>query len=176
MGAGNVFQPCLVALQAHSPKALRAVVISNRNFLRALGGAVGLACSSQLLQSSLRRALPSELRPLVASSYKLPDLGSLSPIQASQIEAAYAQASHEVFISMVPIVGLCLVLCAFIKDRGLSRKESEPAAKGSEIAPQHLQAQVQIQESGMKESPTGTRNAGTDSETGETSLATRNIS
>lgn len=135
VGVGNVFQPCLVAIQAHSPKALRAVVISNRNFLRALGGAVGLACSSQLLQSSLRRALPTELRPLVASSFKLPDIVNLPASQAAQLEAAYAQASHDVFISMVPIIGLCLVLCVFIKDRGLSTKEAKQASKDPESSP-----------------------------------------
>lgn len=135
VGVGNVFQPCLVAIQAHSPKALRAVVISNRNFLRALGGAVGLACSSQLLQSSLRRALPTELRPLVASSFKLPDIVNLPASQAAQVEAAYAQASHDVFISMVPIIGLCLVLCVFIKDRGLSTKEAKQASKDPGSSP-----------------------------------------
>lgn len=135
VGVGNVFQPCLVAIQAHSPKALRAVVISNRNFLRALGGAVGLACSSQLLQSSLRRAIPAELRPLVASSFKLPDIESLPASQAAQVEAAYAQASHNVFISMVPIMGLCLILCMFIKDRGLSTKEAKQASKDPESSP-----------------------------------------
>lgn len=135
VGVGNVFQPCLVAIQAHSPKALRAVVISNRNFLRALGGAVGLACSSQLLQSSLRKALPAELRPLVASSYKLPDIDSLSTSQAIQVETAYAQASNDVFISMVPIMGLCLVLCVFIKDRGLSTKEAKQGSKDPESSP-----------------------------------------
>lgn len=45
-GVGNVFQPTLVATQAHSLKRDRAVVISARNFLRALGGSLGLALSS----------------------------------------------------------------------------------------------------------------------------------
>jgi MFS family permease len=45
-GVGNVFQPTLVATQAHSLKRDRAVVISTRNFLRALGGSLGLALSS----------------------------------------------------------------------------------------------------------------------------------
>lgn len=163
VGVGNVFQPCLVAIQAHSPKALRAVVISNRNFLRALGGAVGLACSSQLLQSSLRRALPAELRHLVASSYKLPDIDSLTSSQATEVETAYAQASHDVFISMVPIMGLCLVLCVFIKDRGLSTKEAKPVAQDLESAPP--QQQVQVQDSGKAVSPSDT-SARTDSESG----------
>ncbi|KAG6365884.1 hypothetical protein INS49_000060 [Diaporthe citri] len=169
VGVGNVFQPCLVAIQTHSPKALRAVVTSNRNFLRALGGAVGLACSSQLLQSSLRRALPAELRHLVAPSCKLPDIDSLPPSQATEVEAAYAQASHDVFISMVPIMGLCLVLCVFIKDHGLSTTEVKPAAQDPESAPP--QQQVQVQDSGKDVSPTDTGSAGTDSESGGGNLA-----
>lgn len=124
VGAGNVFQPCLIALQAHSTKAMRAVVISNRNFLRALGGAVGLACCSQVMQSALRKALPNDLKPLVKSSYDLPS--DLTPEQTVQIRDAYAQASREVFIYMTPVIGLCLVLCILVKDRGLTRKGEEP--------------------------------------------------
>lgn len=127
VGVGNVFQPCLIALQAHSTKALRAVVISNRNFLRALGGAVGLACSSQVMQSALRKALPDYLRPLVKSSYDLPN--DLTPEQTIEMQAAYAQASRTVFIYMTPVIGLCLILCLLIKDRGLSRKEEREQEK-----------------------------------------------
>lgn len=127
IGAGNVFQPCLIALQAHSPKALRAVVISNRNFLRALGGAVGLACSSQIMQSALQKALPDDLRPLVQSSYDLPS--GLTAAQLAEMQDAYAQASRSVFVYMTPVIGLCLILCVFIRDRGLSRKEEQQQNK-----------------------------------------------
>ncbi|KAJ4420899.1 hypothetical protein N0V82_004078 [Gnomoniopsis sp. IMI 355080] len=130
VGAGNVFQPCLIALQAHSTKALRAVVISNRNFLRALGGAVGLACCSQVMQSALRKALPENLKPLAQSAYDLPD--NLTPEQTFQMQEAYAQASRTVFIYMTPVIGLCLVLCLFIKDRGLSRKEERQQIKAED--------------------------------------------
>lgn len=138
IGAGNVFQPCLIALQAHSPKALRAVVISNRNFLRALGGAVGLACSSQIMQSALNKALPTDLQPLVQSSYDLPQ--GLTAAQLVEMQGAYAQASRSVFVYMTPVIGLCLILCVFIRDRGLSRKEERQQNKpqdGSE-APQQI--------------------------------------
>lgn len=127
IGAGNVFQPCLIALQAHSPKALRAVVISNRNFLRALGGAVGLACSSQIMQSALQKALPDDLRPLVQSSYDLPQ--GLTAAQLVEIQDSYAQASRSVFVYMTPVIGLCLILCVFIRDHGLSRKEERQQNK-----------------------------------------------
>lgn len=127
IGAGNVFQPCLIALQAHSPKALRAVVISNRNFLRALGGAVGLACSSQIMQSALQKALPHDLRGLVQSSYDLPQ--GLTAVQLVEMKDAYAQASRSVFVYMTPVIGLCLILCVFIRDRGLARKEERQRNK-----------------------------------------------
>lgn len=123
VGVGNVFQPCLIAIQAHSPKELRAVIISNRNFFRALGGAIGLACSSLVLQTSLGKALPDDLSYLSRDSYVLPSLSDFSTVDQNVIRAAYAKASRTVFISMAPIMGFCLVICVFIQDKGLQRKD-----------------------------------------------------
>jgi MFS family permease len=123
LGVGAVFQPVLVALQAHCTKAQRAVVISNRNFIRSLGGAVGLAISAAALQNSLHRAMPKELHFLALPSYDTPDFASLDPKQIVQILQAYATASRTVFIVNVPFMGLCLLGCFFIKDRGLQRPD-----------------------------------------------------
>ncbi|KAL1796684.1 hypothetical protein ACET3X_005224 [Alternaria dauci] len=123
LGIGAVFQPVLVALQAHCTKAQRAVVISNRNFIRSLGGAVGLAISAAALQNSLHRAMPKEFHSLALSSYDTPDFASLNPKQVVQILQAYATASRTVFILNVPFMGLCLLGCLFIKDRGLQRPD-----------------------------------------------------
>lgn len=123
LGVGAVFQPVLVALQAHCTKAQRAVVISNRNFIRSLGGAVGLAISAAALQNSLHRAMPKEFHFLALSSYDTPDFASLDPKQIAQILQAYATASRTVFIMNVPFMGLCLLGCFFIKDRGLQRPD-----------------------------------------------------
>ncbi|EFQ92623.1 hypothetical protein PTT_10230 [Pyrenophora teres f. teres 0-1] len=122
-GVGNVFQPCLIALQAHSPKAQRAVVISNRNFLRSLGGAVGLAVSAQVMQSSLRNSLPSHLRSLVSSSYSIPSFNNLPSADIEALLNAYMTGSHNVFLVLAPFMGLCLLGCFLVKDRGLARKE-----------------------------------------------------
>jgi len=65
-GNGNVFQPTIVALQAHARKSQRAVVISVRNFLRCLGGAIGLAVSAVVLQNVLKASLPSQFKYLAA--------------------------------------------------------------------------------------------------------------
>ncbi|KAJ5211962.1 uncharacterized protein N7498_003608 [Penicillium cinerascens] len=123
VGVGNVFQPCLIAIQAHSPKDLRAVIISNRNFFRALGGAIGLACSSLVLQASFGKALPDDLRYLSRDSYVLPTLSDFSTADQNALRAAYSQASRTVFISMAPVMGFCLMICVFIRDKGLQRKE-----------------------------------------------------
>ncbi|KAH0276528.1 MFS general substrate transporter, partial [Aureobasidium melanogenum] len=121
-GVGLIFQPSLVALQAHCSKEQRAVVISNRNFLRSLGGAVGLAISAAALQNSLKKAMPPEFSAFL-SSYDTPDLEALSasPEQIEAVLQAYATASRTVFIINAPFMGLCLIGCILIKDRGLQR-------------------------------------------------------
>jgi MFS family permease len=125
VGVGFIFQPTLVALQAHCTKAQRAIVISNRNFLRSLGGAVGLAISAATLQNSLRKAMPAEFASLASSSYNVPNFDTLgaSPDQVHEILQAYAHASRTVFIMNVPFMALCLLGCLLIKDHGLQRPD-----------------------------------------------------
>lgn len=140
IGVGFVFQPTLVALQAHCTKAQRALVISNRNFLRSLGGAVGLAISAAALQNSLKKAMPAEFASLALSSYNLPDFEQLdaSPAQIQGILQAYAQASRTVFIMNVPFMAMCLLGCLLVKDRGLQRPEEVQEAGSSERVEQIL--------------------------------------
>lgn len=120
-GIGFTFQPTLVALQAHCTKAQRAVVISNRNFFRCMGGACGLAISAAVLQATLRSNLPAEFSYLAHSTYSLPPRSNLTDTQWAQILQSYSQASHAVFILQVPLIGMCLLACLLIRDRGLER-------------------------------------------------------
>lgn len=122
-GTGFVFQPTLVALQAHCPKAQRAVVTSNRNFIRSSGGAVGLAVASAILANVLKASLPERLHSVANSTFAAPDLSVYSASDRNAIRDAYADASRAVFIFCVPIAGIAFLLCAFIKDKGLVRKE-----------------------------------------------------
>ncbi|KAF4340515.1 major facilitator superfamily transporter [Fusarium beomiforme] len=115
MGVGCIFQPTLVALQAHSPKPRRAVIISNRNFFRCSGGAVGLAVSAAVLQAALRSRLPAEYAYVAESTYSLPPGLADNPI----VLDAYMHASRAVFILQIPLIGLCFLGCAFVRDRGL---------------------------------------------------------
>lgn len=131
MGAGSVFQPVLVALQAHCSKEHRAIVISNRNFIRSLGGAVGLAISAAALQNTLRKAMPVEYASLALSSYDTPPIEALDHQDVLLILKAYATASRTVFIMNVPFMVICLVGCLFIKDKGLVRPGEDK--DGSEL-------------------------------------------
>ncbi|KIL92400.1 hypothetical protein FAVG1_04811 [Fusarium avenaceum] len=114
-GVGCIFQPTLIALQAHSPKSRRAVIISNRTFYRCMGGACGLAFSASVLQSRLSSALPTEYKDLASSTYVLPD----SIREVPGVLDAYMSASHSVFILQVLLIGACLLATALIKDCGL---------------------------------------------------------
>lgn len=136
IGVGCIFQPILVALQAHSPKARRAVIISNRNFCRCAGGACGLAVSAAVMQASLRASLPTEYANLAGSTFTLPEFdGDIPPA----VLDAYMAASHSVFILQVPLIGLCFLGNFFIRDRGLELpdekspvQEQEPEQAGEE--------------------------------------------
>lgn len=127
-GTGMVFQPTLVALQAQTPKMQRAVVTSNRNFLRSSGGAVGLAVSSAILANVLRGSLPAHLSYVANSTFAAPDLSTFSIQDQDAIANAYASASRAVFIFCAPLNALCLTLCVFIRDHGLIREEDTPGA------------------------------------------------
>lgn len=133
-GVGNVFQPTLVAAQAHSLKRDRAVVISVRNFLRALGGALGLVISSAVFSHTLSSSIDSASTPLpedfkkaiMESILSVPDLTVLTSAQSEQVLDSYMAASKAVFTVWLPAMSLCLALCIFIKDKGLQRPEEKP--------------------------------------------------
>ncbi|CAK7242269.1 MAG: hypothetical protein STHCBS139747_003755 [Sporothrix thermara] len=131
VGIGCIFQPTLVALQAHAPKPLRAVIISNRNFFRSAGGACGLAISASVLQAVLRSHLPAEYKDLASQTYALPT--NLPPQDSEAILDAYMAGSHAAFILQVPLIALCLIGTIFIKDRGL-QPPNEVAPKEEDSA------------------------------------------
>lgn len=147
IGVGLVFQPseypailwkpqltivisALVAAQAHSPKQDRAVVISARNFIRALGGSAGLAIASAIfsnvLLSSLPVTLPEEtITQIRESIFDMPRIDALSQQQQIQIEDAYVKAARSVFYLWAGAMACCLALMVFIKDKGLERQEEK---------------------------------------------------
>ena len=141
-GTGMVFQPTLVALQAQTPKMQRAVVTSNRNFLRSSGGAVGLAVSSAILANVLRSSLPEHLSYVANSTFAAPDLSTFDVQDQDSIANAYARASRAVFIFCAPLNALCLALCVFIKDQGLIREEDTPGATTPAVVEEDVEKSI----------------------------------
>ncbi|KAL1864057.1 hypothetical protein VTK73DRAFT_6238 [Phialemonium thermophilum] len=116
-GVGFVFQPSLVALQALSTKAELAVTTSTRNWVRALGSAVGVAASTAVQFAIMSRSLPAGLPSSVASAvrdgtWKAGD----SPRWDDAIIDAKMKGIHSVFIVFVPLIGFCLLGCIWIRD------------------------------------------------------------
>lgn len=140
-GVGMIFQPTLVAAQAHSKKSDRAVVIAVRNFLRSFGGAVGLALSAAVYSNSLKNhllnasiTLPSAVTTtILASILSVPDTSSLNASQADEILDAYMAASRAVFYIWAPLMACCLILCVLIKDKGLARAEEKAEKTSTEL-------------------------------------------
>ncbi|KUJ23010.1 MFS multidrug transporter-like protein [Mollisia scopiformis] len=157
-GVGNVFQPTLVAAQAHSLKRDRAVVISVRNFLRSMGGALGLAISSAIFSNSLKKSLksatavPEDVKTgILAAILRVPDLSELSSVQKEEVLESYMDASRSVFYIWAPFIGVCLILCFLIKDKGLTRPEEKqevedtPEESSGSLAGANVESDVEMQ-------------------------------
>lgn len=148
-GVGLVFQPTLVAAQAHSAKKDRAVVISARNFIRALGGSAGLAVASAIFANSLTSNIPTgipaetaqEMRDLII---QLPDMSGLTETQQSMVLDAYMVASKSVFYLWAGAMACCLLLMVFIKDKGLKRETEPPAADVQDRETAGIQPPTQV--------------------------------
>ncbi|KAL4919275.1 major facilitator superfamily domain-containing protein [Aspergillus aurantiobrunneus] len=158
VGIGCTFQPTLVAFQAHCTKRQRAVVISDRNFFRCLGGACGLAISGAVLQATLRSHLPSGYEHLSDSTYSMPAESSVPERIWGPIVDAYTQASRAVFILQVPLIGVCFLACLLIRDHGLERPkepgEEKEENRGNGVTPKRHSIErgdEKVNEKGRKE-------------------------
>ncbi|KAK4446636.1 MFS general substrate transporter [Podospora aff. communis PSN243] len=134
-GVGLVFQPTLVAAQAHSPKPDRAVVISARNFIRSLGGAGGLAIASAIFSNTIVNKMPDGIpeelgRRIREAVFEVPDMTGLGDGQKDLVLDLYAQAAKSVFYLWFAAMAVCLGLMVFIKDKGLTRNDG-PEQKAS---------------------------------------------
>ena len=137
-----------MALQAHVSRDRRAVIISNRNFFRCAGGAVGLAVSASVLQAVLRAQLPAGWDWLADNSYAVPARDKLLELAkgdegiVNKVLDAYMAASRGVFVVQIPIVMICLLGCFLIKDRGVEFPDAqeEELRGGSEDAEMNASA------------------------------------
>lgn len=102
--------------------------------------------SSAILANVLKGSLPENLVSVADSTFAVPDLSTYSAADAEIIVNAYADASRAVFIWCCPIAGVAFLLTAFIKDRGLVRKEEQEAALADKSNEGDVEKGVPIEE------------------------------
>ncbi|TGO08381.1 hypothetical protein BTUL_0212g00200 [Botrytis tulipae] len=128
LGTGCCFQPSLVALLAHSRRADRAVLNSLRNFLRSVGGTLGLALASTILnnvlKARLRGVVSSSVAKTITTSINQLDSLGLTAAQHNAVLDAYMASVRTVFILYAPLIGACALAALLVSDNGLEEKDT----------------------------------------------------
>ncbi|KAI8957048.1 MFS general substrate transporter [Daldinia sp. FL1419] len=117
VGVGNTLQPALIACQAGVERRDMAVVTSFRNFVRNLGGTLGLAICGTLLNNILANSISSskidgvDFNGLLDSPQSY--LSSLPPDEASRVRSILVPAYRRGF-RVIFLVGASLAAVAFV--------------------------------------------------------------
>lgn len=142
-GAGFIFQPSIVAIQANCKKSQRAVIIGFRNVLRSFGGAFGIAiCSLIVANSVINQAKINSsnelsvefVQQLSKHIFSKPNLQGLNAEQVHAIKTIYMSSIRNSFYFLLPALAVCLMTCFVVKDDGLhcideAKVEPKNAAK-----------------------------------------------
>jgi hypothetical protein len=130
MGVGATFQPTLVAAQAQSYRKDRAIIISTRNVLRSLGGAVGLAIANTVLSNFYTSGLqnsasvidaftPEQLESLKRQIFSSQLTSTFSSGQVELLREVYMNALKKVFFFLIASISYCLASTVVVRDTGL---------------------------------------------------------
>ncbi|GFF33825.1 uncharacterized MFS-type transporter C1399.02 [Aspergillus udagawae] len=116
VGVGNTLQPALIAIQAGVERRDMAVVTSFRNFVRNLGGTLGLAVAGTIINNLLSSSIsslgftPSETRSFLSSPQNY--LSGLSADEAERVRALVVPAYKRGF-RIIFVIGGALAAFAF---------------------------------------------------------------
>lgn len=135
VGAGQTLQTTTIAAQASVPRKDMSVVTAFRNFVRLLGGTLGLAISSTIINNSLTTSMkrislpPSLITKIIDDPASLgsPFQVGLSPSTATYIlDAGYTKGFRSVFILNAGLAGVATVASILmIKHKELTRGDEE---------------------------------------------------
>lgn len=117
LGLGNTLQPSLIAVQAGVERKHMAVVTSFRNFIRNLGGTLGLAISGTIINNAVRATLvPYGLsRPEIQLLLDSPErFQADSGEQRTEVVRAALSSAYQKGFRIVFIVGAVLNALAFV--------------------------------------------------------------
>lgn len=141
-GAGFIFQPSIVAIQANCKKAQRAVIIGFRNVLRSFGGAFGIAVASLIVSNSFEKQIKAQLEanilPVSFLQYtKLhvfthPDMTGFTVEQVIIVRQMYMTSIMNAFYFFLALLVAALFTCFVVKDDGLHCIDEAKPTKSSE--------------------------------------------
>ncbi|MGX7680613.1 DHA2 family efflux MFS transporter permease subunit [Jatrophihabitans sp. DSM 45814] len=175
-GIGLCMQVLTIIVQNTVDYRDLGVATSGVTFFRTLGSSFGAAVFgtiySNVLHSSLPRAIEASPGVNPASVATPKDLHAHPPEQIAPIVDAYAHAMHVVFLAAVPIAGLAFVLSLFLKEvplRQSSRAGANDVGGGfgmpeSSDSSQQLQTAIArlIRSNGRKQLATLRESSGTE--------------
>lgn len=130
MGVGCTFQPTLVAAQAQSYRKDRAIVISTRNVLRSLGGAVGLAIANTILSNTYVKGLSSnelvsanftadQITYLKTQIFSADLLSQFNSEQVHILRTLYMSGLRNIIYFWIGSICYCLFSTISVRDNGL---------------------------------------------------------
>ena len=142
-GVGQTLQPALIAVQAGVERRDMAVVTSFRNFIRNLGGTIGLAVSGTIINNVFR----SSLEPFGLSSVEIHLLlnqpqEALNSFPAGQVEhiraalvPAYQKGFRIAFVVGASLAAFAIVLAWFLVPQvELKRPDDEELKREARLA------------------------------------------
>ncbi|KAI8140963.1 major facilitator superfamily domain-containing protein [Fennellomyces sp. T-0311] len=144
LGMGLIFTASVIALQSAVEGRDIAVALGLQNFVRTLGGALGVAIASTLLNSSLKADLPNVI-PMKYAEQVLDSPGYIrNGLPSEYVDAAistYANSMRSVWIIIVIITGIGVLCSLFIKNYPL-RRPGPGANKANQTDQQQISEEV----------------------------------
>lgn len=125
-----------------------------------------------MLQARLRATLPTEYSYLSDSTYSLPD----SARDNTGVLDAYMAASHAVFILQVPLIGVCFLGTAFIRDRGLEPPEDKAVRESAITSNGDAERGVELDQTVDSSAREERTNRVSPSEPGESAIEEKRVS
>lgn len=111
LGTGSIMQTSVTAIRNEVSAEDAAVAIGSRNVIGFLGGSIGTAVGSQLVQWRLQARLPSHLHSFADYVFARPDLSELAPKDQGLAQNATSGSLKTVFLASCAVFGLCVILC-----------------------------------------------------------------
>lgn len=145
-GAGFIFQPSIVAIQANCKKSQRAVIIGFRNVVRSFGGAFGIAVASLIVSNSLEKQIKAQLKANTLPAEFLqytkvhvfthPNLSGFTADQVTVVHQMYMTSLKNAFYFFIALLALALLTCLVVKDDGLHCIDEAKPTKSTEKSPE----------------------------------------